>query len=313
MGPASTILAFVLHGSRLLPTVPVEQSVPVLWYLTRASASAAYVALTLATICGMLRGIARTSGEYLSWVVDELHQVLSNIFGGLVVMHLVTLYYHTFIPFTVSNFLWPGQQPYRPLAVNLGVLGLYTLVILLISSWIRRRLSYRVWRWLHYLGFATFVLVTWHGLLAGSDAGESWMHALYAGASAAVGFVLLMRLLTRRTARQHQRTTLAPLAPRPTPARLTQLHQVLPAREAAPRLSAEGEAEPLLEEGDSWEPLPEEDDSWEPLPPPWETPSSAPLKPPRWLIESGWLNRDARDQSAPDAPESSGPGKPRAL
>jgi predicted ferric reductase len=144
-----------------------------------------------------------------------------------VVVHLVTLYDHAFIPLTVSNFFWPGQQPYRPLAVNLGVLGLYTMVILVISSWIRRRLSYRVWRWLHYLGFATFVLVTWHGLLAGSDAGEPWMHALYAGASAAVGYMLLMRLLTRRTPRQHQQSPVAPLAPRQTPARLTQLHQLL--------------------------------------------------------------------------------------
>jgi hypothetical protein len=180
----------------LLPTVSTEQSSPVLWYLTRATASAAYVALLLATMCGMLRGIARGTGAHLSWTVDELHQALSTCFGGLVVLHLVTLYYHTFIPFTLGNFLWPGSQPYRPFAVNLGVLGLYTMGIIFVSSWIRRRLSYRTWRWLHYLSFATFVLVTLHGLLAGSDAGEPWMRALYAGAAAAVGFLLLMRLLT---------------------------------------------------------------------------------------------------------------------
>src|SRR5579862_5268852 len=108
MGLASTALELVAHGSRLLPAVFADQSSPVLWYWTRATASAAYVALTLATFCGMLRGIARGSGTRLSWVVDELHQILSICFAGLVILHLVTLYYHTFIPFTLSNFLLPG-------------------------------------------------------------------------------------------------------------------------------------------------------------------------------------------------------------
>ena len=173
------------------------QSSEVLWYLTRMTAVSAYIVLTLSALLGMVRGVARTSGEHLSWVVDDLHQVLATTFGGLVLMHLITLYYHTFIPFTLVNFLVPGQQPYRPLAVDLGVLGLYGLAVVLASSWLRRRISYRVWRRLHYVSFVTFTLVTLHGLLAGSDAGEPWMRAVYYGASAAVGFLMLMRLLTR--------------------------------------------------------------------------------------------------------------------
>lgn len=195
MGVASIVIGMREHTGQILLALAAQQSSTVLWYLTRATAIAAYVALALATICGMLRGIARGAGERLSWVVDELHQVLATSFAGLVVLHLVTLYYHTFIPFSLSNFLWPGSQPYRPFAVNLGVLALYTLVLVLVSTWFRRFIPYRFWRRIHYLSFATLVLVTVHGLLAGSDSGEPWMHALYAGVSAAVGFVLLMRVL----------------------------------------------------------------------------------------------------------------------
>lgn len=242
MGFASTFITLVVHGSSLLPAIPTEQSSPVLWYLTRATASAAYVALTLATICGMLRGIARGSGAQLSWVVDELHQALSTCFGGLVVLHLVTLYYHTFIPFTLGNFLWPGSQPYRPLAVNLGVLGLYTMGIILVSSWMRRRLSYRVWRRLHYLSFGTFVLVTLHGLLAGSDAGEPWMSALYVGASAMVGFLVLLRLLTSLHAVR------------------TALERTSEVVQAEPPITAPPEAAPL------WSSEPEEEEqAWQPV------------------------------------------------
>jgi len=146
---------------------------------------------------GTLRGVARTSGERLSWVVDELHQVLATVFAGLVVLHLITLIYDPYLPFSLNNILVPFNEPYRPFPVDLGVLALYTMVVVLCSTWIRRRIPYRYWRAVHYASFATFGLVTLHGLLAGSDTTETWMRALYAGASAAVGFLIVMRVLTQ--------------------------------------------------------------------------------------------------------------------
>jgi sulfoxide reductase heme-binding subunit YedZ len=170
---------------------------PLLWYFTRTTAVAAYVTLAAAVMLGMLRGVARGSGERLSWVVDELHQVLATAFAALVVLHLISLIYDPYLPFSLTNILLPIGEPYKPLPVDLGVLALYTMVVVLGSTWIRRRIPYRSWRFLHYASFATFVLVTLHGLLAGSDASQPWMRAVYAGASAAVGFLLVMRFLTR--------------------------------------------------------------------------------------------------------------------
>jgi DMSO/TMAO reductase YedYZ heme-binding membrane subunit len=93
--------------------------------------------------------------------------------------------------------LLPGDQPYRPLGVNVGVFAFYTMTLLLLSSWLRRHISYKWWRALHYFSFVAFALVTAHGLLAGSDAEEAWLRALYLGASFGVGFLVLMRLFSR--------------------------------------------------------------------------------------------------------------------
>ncbi|HEY7127259.1 MAG TPA: hypothetical protein VH540_25220 [Ktedonobacterales bacterium] len=182
--------------AHLLPGMVLADSVT-LWYLTRAVSVAAYVALTFSVVLGMLRGVARNTGGHLSWVSDELHQTLATLFGVLMLLHMITLYFHTFIPFTLGNFLLVGSQPYRPFAVDLGVLAFYSTVVILASTWIRRFIPYRYWRGIHYVSFATFVLVTLHGWLAGSDAGEPWMRAVYVGASCMVGFVALMRYLTR--------------------------------------------------------------------------------------------------------------------
>lgn len=166
-----------------------------LWYLTRALAVGAYIALTVSMLFGALRSVAQQSRERLSWVVDELHQFLAALAAVLVLGHLATLLLDPFLPFTIRNLLLPLGEPYRPFAVILGVFALYTIVALLLTSWFRSFMPYGFWRALHYLSFVAFILVTAHGLLAGSDAGEPWMRAIYAGSAGAFAFVTLVRLL----------------------------------------------------------------------------------------------------------------------
>ena len=174
---------------------------PTLWYLTRTAAVAAYIALALTAAVGIVRSIARQSGERASWVIDEIHQFVAALAAVLVAAHLITLIFDPFLTFAVKNIFIPGNQPYRPLAVNVGVFGMYALVIVLASSWVRRSLSYAFWRALHYLSFIAFVLVTAHGWLAGSDAKEPWMLAIYGGCTAAIGFLIILRIFIHGPAR----------------------------------------------------------------------------------------------------------------
>lgn len=180
-----------------LAAAAASQSDTFLWYFTRTTAIAAYGVLAVVVGLGLLRSIARNLGERMSWVVDEVHQFLGTIFGVLVGLHLLTLLFDPFIPFTAVNFILPINEPYSPLAVGFGVVALWTVVVILASSWLRRHLPYRFWRLLHYLSFATYVLVTLHGLFAGSDTSTFWITIMYGGSAAAISFLVLMRLLMR--------------------------------------------------------------------------------------------------------------------
>jgi predicted ferric reductase len=199
-----TIAALVVeqvHHSLPVPSGVGRATDPaLLWYLTRTTAVAAYVALTLSVALGMLRVIARTSREHLSWVVDELHTFMATLAGLLVVGHMLSIRFDTYLPFTTANLLFPGIQPYRPSAVNLGIVAFYVLATLLLTSWLRRYLTYGFWRGIHYLSFVAFALVTAHGWMAGSDTTEAWMHGVYESAVGLVGFLVLMRLVSRRPA-----------------------------------------------------------------------------------------------------------------
>ncbi len=169
---------------------------PFLWYVTRMLAVGAYLALTGSVLLGLLQSIARAAGERISWAINELHIVLSVLTGVLVAGHLITLILDPYLPFSIPNIIIPLAEPYKPLAVDLGVLALYGMVALLLSSYLKSRISYGMWRAIHYLSFVAFILVTLHGWLAGSDATTNWMTAIYVGGSVAVGFLSFMRLIT---------------------------------------------------------------------------------------------------------------------
>jgi methionine sulfoxide reductase heme-binding subunit len=171
---------------------------PTLWYLTRALAVAAYVALSLSIALGMLRSIARTSRERLSWIFDEMHQFIALLAGIFVIGHLLTLVFDPFLTFTFANLYIPIDEPYRPQAVSYGVFALYGMVSLLFSSWWRRNLPYGFWRALHYVSFVAYALVTLHGFQAGSDSSEPWMIAIYGGSVSAILFLIVIRLIARQ-------------------------------------------------------------------------------------------------------------------
>ena len=198
-----TILPWMDIASHLPSLASAAATSPTLWSLTRTTAVAAYVALTFSVMLGLLRTIARSSAEHLSWAVDELHSFVATLAGLLVFGHLLTIKLDTFVIFSLRDLLVPGQGPYRPVAVNIGIFALYVMAFALLSSWIRRFIPYRFWRALHYLSFLAFALVTIHGWLAGSDTNEPWLRALYVGGAAAVTFLTVMRLFARpRVAKQ---------------------------------------------------------------------------------------------------------------
>jgi predicted ferric reductase len=168
---------------------------PRLWYVTRAAGICAYILLALGTAFGLFQSLARALGVRAGWALVELHQFIALIAAAFVALHLVTLALDPFLPFSLSNLVLPVGEPYKPLAVALGVLGLYALAVVLISSWLRGRISYAVWRGLHVTSFVVFGMVTAHGLLAGTDTHQPWMRGVYFAAIAVVIFLTGMRLI----------------------------------------------------------------------------------------------------------------------
>lgn len=73
------------------------------------------------------------------------------------------------MPFGPSEILVPGAASYRPAATAFGVIAMYATVVVLVTSWIRKRIGATWWRRIHLLAAPAFVLSLAHGIFSGSD------------------------------------------------------------------------------------------------------------------------------------------------
>lgn len=149
------------------------------WYIARTAGFLAYELLALTA----LLGVSGTSALWAKWkagpVVARMHQFASLMVFPILVLHVWALHQDSTVPFAWPALLIPLRAAYRPFATGLGVLSLYLMVVLVLSSILRAHLGVRVWRTLHYLSFPLFLMITVHGLLSGSDSAEPWAPYLY--------------------------------------------------------------------------------------------------------------------------------------
>lgn len=170
------------------------------WVTSRAAGAAAFVALTLDVVFGLLL----STGAADRWLPRarsvEVHRWLSSVTLSLVAVHVLALLGDGFARFDVLDALVPFVASYRPAALALGLAAAYLAVGLHVSFELRQRIGTSAWRRLHRWSAATFVLALAHGVLAGSDGGSSWMRALYMVAVVPMAGLLIVRVARRQRA-----------------------------------------------------------------------------------------------------------------
>ena len=148
------------------------------WLLARATGYAAFAALALDVVAGLL--VSTKNRRVTRGALVDLHQWLSPLALALVLGHALVLLADGYIRFDLLDVLVPFASRYRPAAVGLGVLAGYLAVVVHASFALRKRLGTKRWRRLHYLSFVAFAAATLHAILAGTDAARAWAIAICA-------------------------------------------------------------------------------------------------------------------------------------
>ena len=140
------------------------------WYVARSSGIVAW-ALILATIVWGLLLATRVLGRRPTpaWLLS-LHRYLGALAVAFVGVHVGAILLDTYTNFGITDVLVPFTGSWHPLAVAWGIVGMYLLAAIEITSLVRNRMSKRAWHAVHLLSYFLFATTTVHMLTAGTDA-----------------------------------------------------------------------------------------------------------------------------------------------
>ena len=181
-----------------------------IWYTIRASGIVTWLLVTASVLWGLLLGSRSTRRPRPSWVLD-LHRFIAALSFAFLAVHVSLLLVDSYVGFPPAALVVPFASHWRPAAVAWGIVALYLLVAIELTSLVMARISRRLWHAIHLGSFVVFGAATMHGLTAGTDAGNPVSQLFAIGSSATVALLTVFRVVVRARRRPRARSLSDPV------------------------------------------------------------------------------------------------------
>jgi sulfoxide reductase heme-binding subunit YedZ len=150
----------------------------VLWYATRATGIVALLLLTITVTLGIVGVSKLESPKWPRLVTALLHKNIALLVTAFIGIHIATTLLDSFVKISPVAAIVPFASSYRPFWLGLGAIAFDLILALIATSLLRSRMSYRAWRAVHIMAYASWPIALWHGLGTGTDAKLPWLLAL---------------------------------------------------------------------------------------------------------------------------------------
>jgi predicted ferric reductase len=177
-------------------------SAPWQWYLLRGTGTVLVALLTLAAALGVM-STARAGGAlWPRFVTQALHRRVSLLAMAMLTAHVTmavicedaeVAWYETFLPRLRS---WTGSWEQKGVWISLGILTSNLLLVIVITSLFRHRMSQRSWRTLHVTSYACWAAGVLHGIGIGTDTTTFWEMGVTVASVSVIATVAMIRLAT---------------------------------------------------------------------------------------------------------------------
>jgi DMSO/TMAO reductase YedYZ heme-binding membrane subunit len=165
-----------------------------LWLTSRAAALTAFFLLAAALVSGQALRSAMFEGAVRNRDLSNLHRFLTICWVPFVGLHVVSMVLDAVARISLIDLVIPFRVSYASLAIGLGTVGFDLLLVVTVTSYLRRRIDPLAWRWLHRLSYPMFGVFALHALLSGTDFARTLVLAPAAGVVAFIVIVTLARL-----------------------------------------------------------------------------------------------------------------------
>ena len=172
------------------------------WYVARATGLVAWALAVVSLALGLaLASRALGTRPKGPWLLD-LHRWTGGLALVLTAAHVGALVADSYVHFDLVDALVPLASEWKPGAVAWGVVALWLLMAVEVTSLLMRRLPKALWHAVHLSSYVVAVAATLHGVSAGTDAGHPavpW--AVLTGLALLTFFVTYRRIGPKRRAR----------------------------------------------------------------------------------------------------------------
>jgi hypothetical protein len=193
-------LVLIVATDQILPPTSDRQAELRFWLAARATGLVAFGLLTFQVLIGLLLSHPTNKSTWkLSKRVFPWHDHLWVFVTAFLAVHILSLIADPKAHVGLVGAFIPGMSEYRSVAVALGTLGLYALLITAVSARYTKLLPPGVWLRLHRLSLVVFGLAWAHGVLSGTD--TSALRLAYVAAGIVVALAGAYRYWVVRAAR----------------------------------------------------------------------------------------------------------------
>jgi methionine sulfoxide reductase heme-binding subunit len=165
-----------------------------LWYASRATGVVALLLLTAVMLLGLLVTRQGRLPGLPRFAATGLHRNLSLLALAFVVIHVVTAVADGYVNIPLTAAVVPLTSSYERLWLSLGAVSLDLMLAAIVTSLLRRHLSRRVWRAVHFTAYLSWPVAWVHSVFAGGDLRHGWLLALGLTCAVAVVAAVAWRL-----------------------------------------------------------------------------------------------------------------------
>lgn len=170
------------------------------WFIARSGGIVAWGLVTLSVCWGLFLSTKAVAKASQPRKLLDLHRFLGGLSVVFTGLHVAGLVADSYVYFGWSEILVPWASEWKPTAVAWGVIAMYLLIAVELTSLLMKHMPRSVWKQIHRLSFGLYVFATVHGLQAGTDTLNSWYRIAMLASINIVAFLVIVLIFAHRKA-----------------------------------------------------------------------------------------------------------------
>jgi len=152
----------------------------VLWYAIRGAGIVSLVLLTGVVVLGVVSVMRWQTASWPRFLTTGFHRNLALATLIFLATHVVTAVVDPFTALGWEAAIVPFSSAYHRFWLGLGVVAIYLLLAVVVTSVLRPLFGHRAWRTVHWLAYLMWPVALTHSIGTGTDPRFAWMLAIVA-------------------------------------------------------------------------------------------------------------------------------------